>query len=1120
MAADTSEGSQKPGTWILDTGATSHYCNEATLFTDLEDFVPGKEPTVTLGDGHTYVAKAIGLVQIVIEGINVDLNDVLYVPDLQVNLLSASAAARCGMSFKYTADQCEFFYRGEWLFTVQDDGSGLVKLFADEVKNPHDNTEHVYFSRASEDAELWHRRLGHLGYKSIYKLKSQEMLKGIDTPAAEFLQTNKRLCDPCAIGKSVRSPFTTPAEQHSEPLFRLSADVCGPFNVTSVGGSRYFLAIVDEATKYRVVVPLRTKGLATDETIKQIRLLENQTSRTVKRLRTDNGREFVNKTMDMFLTSKGIHHELTHPHSSQQNGRVERGHRTDLDGVRTLLVDAKLPPSLWAEALVTTTHLHNVSPVSNSNMTPHEALFGTKPDVRYLRAFGCKAVSHINKAYRGKLDARGEIGTLVGYAGNRSGYRLYANGRVWESRDVVFDEHERGMTASSQSQSSSTECVPLDVDSVIQQTVNDKQANAVAAPQQVPDADQVQEEHQQDEPAVQQLAQDQPLLEFADHGVQQIIDEQNQEAEQQQQQPELQQAETRTRSGRISRPPRAWWIGDQASADTSRNETPQDVADDQPEQGHHQAFTTTTTTPDAPEYGLDSSADLTLQEALRGPDGLEWRRACEEELAAFVKHDVMRPSKPPPGATVLKLKWILTKKLQPDGTYRYKARLCAKGYEQKPGIDYKQLYAPGSMAVTVRTFIAVGFMRGRSTHLVDIKTAFLHGRIKEDIWVEAPEGFDFKGDVQHAKLYGTLYGLKQAPHEFHEHLKSTLHSMNLQHSLSDPTLFTRGQGEDWIAVLHHTDDVLIQGADKAVAGFKAELSDKYSIRDYGDALQFLHLQLDRHGNDLKLHQQPAIIKLLNKHNLTPGQCKTKPVPISTSDKVLAEGDVLQDKEATAYRSLVGSLNYIAHATRPDLSYTVSILTRFFQAPTTEHMKLAKACLCYLAATSELGIIYKQTSEPAVLEAYSDANYAGSPGDGSHRKSTQAHILTLNGSVIDWRSKLQSTLAQSTTDAEYIAAAEAARQGKWVIQILNYLHEDIDMFTLHVDNQSAITIAENGGVSERTKHLDVKYHYIKELIDNKSIRLRYLETSKMPADILTKAVTQAKLQSSLQQMNMQ
>ena len=364
------------------------------------------------------------------------LHDVLLVPDLAYNLLSVTSASKKGKVTTFSKMKCEIRDSKSKLIATGHREGSLYYL-------DHGGPIHQVCSasdRNSSKETLWHRRFGHLGVQGMQALAKNKMVSGMDLDWKQ----ESCFCESCVKGKSHRMPFhQSTAKRADHPLELIHSDVCGKIGTRSLGGGEYFVTFVDDHTRHVWVYILKHKGDVLQRFREWKALVEKSSGRMIKTLRTDNGGEYISTEFNLYLTKEGIKHELTIPHTPQQNGVAERLNRTLIEGVRTMLADSKLPHRFWAEALSTTVYLRNRSPTKAlEGITPFEAWSGTKPDVSFLRIFGCSAYAHVPKAERRKLDSKTRKCVLLGYGANRKGYRLYDLERmkVVHSRDVVFNE--------------------------------------------------------------------------------------------------------------------------------------------------------------------------------------------------------------------------------------------------------------------------------------------------------------------------------------------------------------------------------------------------------------------------------------------------------------------------------------------------------------------------------------------------------------------------------------------------------------------------------------------------------------------------------------------------------
>ena len=392
-------------------------------------------------------------------------------------------------------------------------------------------------------------------------------------------------------------------------------------------------------------------------------------------------------------------------------------------------------------------------------------------------------------------------------------------------------------------------------------------------------------------------------------------------------------------------------------------------------------------------------------------------------------------------------------------------------------------------------------MENMDLHLLDIKTAFLNGDLEEDIYVCQPPGYEQGGPGVACHLNKTLYGLKQAPRAWHNRLHRELVSFGCTASGADPGLyFYHGKTAD-LYLLVYVDDILIASKDSSlIQQIKKKLMATFDARDLGEAATYLGMNIirDRGSGTIKISQSRLITDLISKFGMCDG--KTRSIPLSQSIKLSKDEGEPLDKTKYPYSELVGSLMYLSVCTRPDIAYAASALARYMSNPTTVHWQAAKGVLRYLASTPDWGITFG--GGDLNLIGYCDADYAG---DIDSRRSTTGYAFILNGGGISWQSKRQPTVAASTTEAEYMAAAAAVKEGLWLRKLLSDLGVKVLTINILADNQSAIKLLRNPISSLRSKHIDVIHHFARERVMRREVAFHYTPTDQMIADVFTKAL---------------
>jgi hypothetical protein len=418
------------------------------------------------------------------------------------------------------------------------------------------------------------------------------------------------------------------------------------------------------------------------------------------------------------------------------------------------------------------------------------------------------------------------------------------------------------------------------------------------------------------------------------------------------------------------------------------------------------------------------------------------------------------------------------------------------------GFDYDEVFAPVARLESVRLMLAVVAHHGWEVHHMDVKSAFLNGELKEEVYVAQPAGFVIEG-VEHKvlRLWKALYGLKQAPRAWNAKLDATLVALGFQRSSSEHGVYTRQQGERRLIVGVYVDDLVITGSNgNDITQFKAEMKEIFRMSDLGLLSYYLGIEVHQDENGITLRQATYADKLLERSGLQ--DCNPMLAPMESRLK-LSKESTAPAVNATEYRRIIGGLRYLIH-TRPDLSFVVGYLSRFMESPHEDHLTAVKRMLRYVAGTRGHGLFYaRRKGEPLKLIGYSDADMAG---DIDTRKSTSGIIYFLGESPITWQSAKQKVVALSSCEAEYIAAAVAACQGVWLARLLSdFIGAEAGTPEIRVDNMSAIALAKNPVFHDRSKHIDVRYHYIRECVERGRIVISYIATEVQLGDALTKAL---------------
>ncbi|KAJ4751816.1 polyprotein [Rhynchospora pubera] len=489
-------------------------------------------------------------------------------------------------------------------------------------------------------------------------------------------------------------------------------------------------------------------------------------------------------------------------------------------------------------------------------------------------------------------------------------------------------------------------------------------------------------------------------------------------------------------------------------------------------------------------------------------DKKEWQQAMKNELVAIEQNKTWQLVEPPADRNIIGVKWVYKTKIGADGSIqKHKARLVAKGYAQKFGIDYEETFSPVARFETIRLLLALAAQLKQHVYQFDVKSAFLNGDLMEEVYVEQPEGFMVEGKENWVyKLNKALYGLKQAPRAWYSRIDSHFLKHGFERSQNEPNLYVKRKGnEGLLVVCLYVDDMMYMGtSEEMILQFKQCMLQQFEMTDLGKMHYFLGLEVEQEEGSIFISQRKYAADLLEKFGLK--GCNSASIPMDPNEKLISN-DGTGGADPTRFRSLIGELMYLTQ-TRPDIAYSVGAVSRFMQKPTKQHMGAAKRILRYIAGTLTHGLWYTATKIP-ILVGFSDSDWAGCVED---RRSTSGHAFFFGNSAISWSSKKQTTVALSSSEAEYNAVTTAACQGVWLRRLLAEMSQEQKKATdVFCDNQSTIAIAKNPVHHNRTKHIDIRMHFIRELIEKGEIKLEYIGTEYQVADILTKALALKKFE---------
>lgn len=1145
--------------WLVDSGASSHMTSDRNVL-DNYKALPKKVP-IKVGNSEYVYGVGTGSITVIStvddEQFEVTISDVMHVPGISDNLFSAGMADEKGLKLLAAGGRMDIIYRGNVIMVGHKaEGSNIYIL---DIQVP----AKAYVAREERTEEEWHRVLGHPGVGEIRNLQRKGCTRGFKVITQSLIEK----CGDCQVGKAhqVSHPSSL-RERATETLQRTHVDLVGPVNPSSLGGTRYFLLARDEFSTYLHVYFLASKTQVVDIMRRYVTETSVATQKKVKILRSDNGSEFRNVAMTQLCQSEGIIQEFSSPHTPQQNGEIERANRTIIESARAMLQASGLPLSLWGEAVNTAVFLKNrLTNKRTADKTPYEIFYGRQPDYSYLIEFG-QEVHVLDKSHHlTKFEPKTVEAYMVGYGDRANTYRCYHQRKddVMITSDVFVAPHSKKTSNHQSDQVFSTFVIDGYTDGeLFPDNDHDEHHDA----HQVSHQNEHQDEHINSNPNCENILEVESVNnEIAYTNSSSTQPERASEMPASERAPiessmahqtsasqtapvrnirpaarivvnrRVTQASEPTRprqtlypdtirrqcvpapASQISRStpnvvlhmPRQPVVSapantQSATASSSGAEslTPQRLLN-----RLRPAFNSLVRKSPTSESTINRNLSATVEfeptsydDALSCADKDKWKIAICEELAAHSDNETWELVPRRANMREITAKWIFKIKNDSEGK-RYKARLVARGFSQREGADYSEIFAPVVRMDSVRLLFSLTAQLNLKFKQFDITTAFLNGEIAEELYLSPPEGLKISVN-QTCRLKRSLYGLKQAPRCWNAKFTQRLKAYGMFATLSDPCVYVTKK-EPIIYLALYVDDGLVFGQeDSDIYHLLEYLKKHFKVKEINSSC-FLGLEIARAPDgSIFLHQTKYIERVLHKYNMA--DCKGKPTPLEAGH-ALNKPETLKDSiiEGIPYAELVGSLLYCSIATRPDISYPLSVLSKYTSQPREIHWQALKRVVRYLSETRTFGLSFQQVEDPKLL-CYTDADYAG---DHQNRRSTSGMVTFLASGPIGYKAQQQSTVALSTTEAEYIASAIAAKELVWLQRFLEELNVELRHSPeLLCDNQSALRLIKNPEFHQRSKHIDVAYHYVRDKYEEGLFVLNYVSSEEQKADIFTKAFT--------------
>ena len=1051
----------------LDTGTNEHQFLDRNDFTTYQPVGGLTVRTQTKGNQVSVIGKGNAVLRSVVNGRVEVLNfpDALHVPDGEANLVSFGALLEKGARIELSGTTINV-YHGNRLAMVLTMKNRMwpIPVSPKKATSTSGIPKALYSAGPKPSMELWHQRLGHISPKTITRMAN--MVCGMEKVEGKL----DGACTGCQLGKGHRDPFPTSSNSTAKPLELVHCDIAGPMQTPSPDGSRFAVLFIDDYSRMHFVAIVIHKSDAFQIFKELVAMLERQTSYKIERFRTDQEPVFTTShAANKYYGEHGITHETTVTYSPSQNGVSERGIRSTVESARAMIQTAmdmitfkQSDQRLWGEACKTSVYLINRTPHKpTGDTTPYEIFFGKKPDIGHLRVFGSVAYTHIPKEKRqGKFGAHRRLGIFVGYPDNQKAWKFFdpTNSTFYTAREASFfeisrietvdveedqgepedsfEEHRRSESERLHGQGSN-EPSRLDLTNPTE-PINDQESGLGGADGQHDHGRQPEgsfEEHRRSESErlhgqgpSQAIRSDLTNPTEAIHGRESGPGKANQPTQ-----------PTRVQPERTNRP---------------RNEWQQNLR--------------------ALNAVISPSADnipKSFTDAMNSDESDYWTEAIHREYQSLEANGTWELVDLPKGRKAIDSKWVFALKRDVNGNIeRYKARLVARGFKQEEGVDYFETFSPVARTSSIRIILALVAMYDYELAQADAITAFLNSSLDEKLYMKQPEGFEAKGkEDKVCLLVKSIYGLKQAGRNWYLQLCDHLHSLGFESNISDICVWVQFTDNGPIILATIVDDLIIAARTlKMTEDVILGLEKLFKLRRIDKIEKFVGLEIirDRPNRKIFLGQQRYALEVLDRFDMT--KCKPVSTPMDANQLRLYHGDgTPTDKRE--YLKAIGSLLYLATGTRPDLAYAVGLLSRYVAEPNHHHNAGVKRVLRYLKGTMDTMLTLGGNPTRGVI-GYSDASHADDPRTG---RSTTGYVFTLGDGAITWSSKRQTLVALSTTEAEYLAGTEGAKEALWIKGVMEGMGIEAGKLPLYGDNHGALALSDNSEFHARTKHFNLR-----------------------------------------------
>lgn len=1056
--------------WILDSGSTHHLCNNASFMRNASSC----NAHIRTGKAQANIdVSDMGLVVFspVVSGFEtLSLSGVLMSPEFSSNIISVPQLIKRGCNVLFEGNRAIITFKGKTLCEGEQDPKSLLYILkTHQAKCSFEGVANT-MRTSVEQMRILHNRLGHLNHADIIRMSKDNLASGLP-PIHGY--PDKFECTHCLAGKGTRKAYpkvSHPKEEPADVCDEIHSDTFGPIKPVSRYNHSYAIFFIDRGSHFAFVIGLTSLDQVHVAYVKVRNIISTQLNRKIKKFVCDGYSTYVSTQMSKTLEDDGTLLKVRSPYCPEQNGLAERRGRTSIEMARTLMAQSGVPANCWEDALSHGNYVRNRVPTrALPGITPFEKFWGRKPDLQYLRPFGCLAIALIHDAERSaKFDAVTLPGVFLGFSDKHSAYKILvlADRSIKISRDVQCYENVfpyRRNPAINLQELNPIKYGPAhdDMESLQNDPFHDfsEQTHHVAAPEPIA-GDETYQVHK---------AAGVDLDADSDFNFTNLIE--------------------------------GWAL---SAMDVG---TPEDVV-----------------IPKSVKEAMAGPKRDKWMESLR----TEYNAMVKHNTFAPLS-DIARELHAKGELKVHGTRVVFTVKRNDRGEIaRFKARLVVQGFTMQDGIDYDSTFSPVARLNSVRMLAALACAHNLEMLHTDVPNAYLNGKTTKLVLVRLPElwntmiGPDLGPDGSPVIMVGSVYGTPDAGRNWNTCIHEFFIAEGYLQCSKEPCLYTKGKlPEGTLIGMWVDDNYIVSGDTIERARLLNEMERKFSVKNLGQISFSLGIHFTWSDAGLYMTQTAYVGKIVEKFRME--ECHPLYVPMQKGMKPTAKMSPQSEEEKAKmsdvpYKSAIGSLLYLAICTRPDIIYAVSALARYSQNPGMEHWMLVKHVIRYVRFTKGHGLFYKRHAgviKELTSEGFADAAY----NDSECARSTTGYIVVLLGLYsISWRSKLTTLTALSTMESELVALHSLVREVAWMRLVLREISSlSLPPTTIHCDNNPVVQQTRQPRVTEKNKHINPKFFYVLDLIRDNSVIVVKIGTDDQIADILTKSLANprfAKMRSSL------